>query len=363
MTATTRMNLGAKASSSAVIPCLAYSSCSIMMVLLNKTLAKKAGKIPLSVVMFIQNLTTLLLVHLFDICLSDKAKSEWRIKLPKFRAKTCLLWLPVNVIFLLMLFSGFKTLQLVTVSFVSICKNVTNVFTTTGDYMLFGEPISFNVIIALFLMIIAAFMGASDEFTDTTGAINIPAAAWMTINCMSTSAYGLQIKMSQKRTKLSPYGCTYYNALVATPLTLIWTIGTGDLFKFAASQDWYEPVYLASLVLSSIIGFGIGFSVFWCISATSPTTYAMVGATNKIPLAVLGIVLFGDPLTKRRVSFIILGILAGMIYAHAKAKLKMMKLIETQKKESKNGDPSSKVSLEEISLKFPGDNNSNHRDD
>eukprot|EP00954_Amorphochlora_amoebiformis_P004833 379746-Amorphochlora_amoeboformis.AAC.1 len=83
----------------------------------------------------------------------------------------------------------------------------------------------------------------------------------------------------------------------------------------------------------------------------------MVGATNKIPLAVLGIVLFGDPLTKRRVSFIILGILAGMIYAHAKAKLKMMKLIETQKKESKNGDPSSKVSLEEISLKFPGDNN------
>eukprot|EP00954_Amorphochlora_amoebiformis_P004834 379746-Amorphochlora_amoeboformis.AAC.2 len=31
------MNLGAKASSSAVIPCLAYSSCSIMMVLCEKT--------------------------------------------------------------------------------------------------------------------------------------------------------------------------------------------------------------------------------------------------------------------------------------------------------------------------------------
>eukprot|EP00469_Lotharella_globosa_P012255 CAMPEP_0167770988 /NCGR_PEP_ID=MMETSP0111_2-20121227/21_1 /TAXON_ID=91324 /ORGANISM="Lotharella globosa, Strain CCCM811" /LENGTH=332 /DNA_ID=CAMNT_0007660277 /DNA_START=200 /DNA_END=1198 /DNA_ORIENTATION=+ len=293
-----------------------------MMMLLNKSLASRGGKIPLSCVMLVQNLATLILVHIFDSCLATEAKARWRMNLPPLRVQTCLAWLPVNLIFLVMLFSGFKTLQLVTVSLVSVCKNITNVFTTFGDRMLFGEPVSFEVLIALMLMIIAAYLGASDELRLDGGRFNMQAGFWMTVNCLATSAYGLQIKLSQKQTGLSPYGCTFYNALVATPLTFLWTIWNGDLLKFLGNVELLEPQYLFSLTMSSLIGFGIGFSVFWCISATSPTTYAMVGAANKIPLAVLGIMVFSEPVTANRVLFISIGLLAGIVYARAKSLLK-----------------------------------------
>jgi len=305
-----------------VIPCFAYSCCSICMMLLNKTISSEGARIPLSCVMLVQNLATLILIHVFDACLSDATKGMWKMRMPPFQLKTALLWLPVNIIFLLMLFSGFKSLQLVTVSLVSVCKNVTNVFTTMGDRLLFEEPVSQPIIFALFLMVLAAYLGASDELSDSKGNFEFWAALWISINCLSTSAYGLQIKMSQRQTKLKPYGCTYYNALVATPLTFFWTILSGDMSECIVNIPDMDQKFFISVILSSIIGFGIGFSVFWCISATSPTTYAMVGAANKIPLSLLGILLFGEPVTKERVSFISIGLAAGIIYARAKALLK-----------------------------------------
>ncbi|GAB5370462.1 hypothetical protein AAMO2058_001495200 [Amorphochlora amoebiformis] len=302
----------------AIASCLAYSFCSISMVLLNKTLVVEGTSIPLSCVMLTQNLSVLALVFALDTYLPTHTKTAWSMKRPHITIETCMKWLPVNIIFLTMLYSGFKTLQLVTVSLVSICKNATNLFTTIGDYILFGEPINMKIGIALFLMIFAAVLGSAEEF-NFSGDFKILAATWMLLNCASTSAYVLQIKMSQNRTCLSPYGCTFYNALIATPLTLIWGLLSGELVSFIRLVPIQGLIFHLSLALSSLVGFGIGFSIFWCISATSPTTCAMVGAGNKIPLAILGIILFNEPTTAQRLSFIFLGLLSGLIYTYAKA--------------------------------------------
>jgi len=82
-----------------------------------------------------------------------------------------------------------------------------------------------------------------------------------------------------------------------------------------------ESLKLVTLFLSAFIGFGIGFSIFWCISATSPTTTSMVGAANKIPLSILGVIVFSEPLTSNRAMFICIGSIAGVTYAKAKANL------------------------------------------
>jgi GDP-mannose transporter len=42
-----------------------------------------------------------------------------------------------------------------------------------------------------------------------------------------------------------------------------------------------------------LVGSVMTFASFWCMKVTSPTTYSVTGALNKIPLAVMGVFIFG----------------------------------------------------------------------
>jgi GDP-mannose transporter len=44
----------------------------------------------------------------------------------------------------------------------------------------------------------------------------------------------------------------------------------------------------------------------------------MVGALNKLPIALSGIIFFGDPATFGSISAITVGFIAGLVYAFAK---------------------------------------------
>lgn len=62
----------------------------------------------------------------------------------------------------------------------------------------------------------------------------------------------------------------------------------------------------------------ISYTSAWCVRATSSTTYSMVGAINKLPIAVSGLVFFDAPVTFPSVSAIGLGFVSGLVYAVAK---------------------------------------------
>jgi len=53
---------------------------------------------------------------------------------------------------------------------------------------------------------------------------------------------------------------------------------------------------------------------------TSSTTYSMVGALNKLPIALSGLVFFDAPVTFPSVSAIVVGFISGMVYALAKVR-------------------------------------------
>lgn len=62
----------------------------------------------------------------------------------------------------------------------------------------------------------------------------------------------------------------------------------------------------------------ISYSTAWCIRTTSSTTYSMVGALNKLPVAASGMIFFGDPVNFGSVSAVGTGFIAGLVYAIAK---------------------------------------------
>lgn len=115
----------------------------------------------------------------------------------------------------------------------------------------------------------------------------------------------------------------YYNNLLTIPVLLV-----GGLI----SEDWSTanlarsfPPELRNKMIIGMIYSGLG-AIFisycsaWCIRVTSPTTYSMVGALNKLPIAISGLIFFSAPITVGSVSAIILGFISGTIFTLAKVK-------------------------------------------
>jgi GDP-mannose transporter len=67
----------------------------------------------------------------------------------------------------------------------------------------------------------------------------------------------------------------------------------------------------AAIIFSGACAVFISYTTAWCIRATSSTTYSMVGALNKLPLALSGMVFFHDPATLGSTSAIGVGFIAG----------------------------------------------------
>ena len=77
---------------------------------------------------------------------------------------------------------------------------------------------------------------------------------------------------------------------------------------------------MIGMVYSGLATIFISYCSAWCIRVTSSTTYSMVGALNKLPIAVSGLVFFNAPITFGSVSAIIIGFVSGIVYAWAKVR-------------------------------------------
>ena len=352
--------------------CAAYSACSISMVLANKTLVTTFGfKFPF-VLMLVQNLISLALVVATRVCfprfaafsgdgdpndpkravqalppdlLGPGAKRggiahncAWRrrLRLLRIDPAKARAWAPVTALFVAMLCTSFEALHRISVPTVNVFKNVTNVLIAAGDFYLFGKRLSRKAGAALGLMVAG---GALTYATDLDGT---PAGyAWMGANVCVSAGYALALRAAVTRpngVSLSRMEMVYYNAaLSALPVALLaWytgelgaVFGPGAIAKDGDRLAWPlaglhgeaggVPVgFVAVLVFSGAVGFLLLLAALRCVERTSSTTYAVVGALNKVPLTILGALLFRARLSWKGGSFIAASLAGGVLYASAK---------------------------------------------
>jgi hypothetical protein len=99
----------------------------------------------------------------------------------------------------------------------------------------------------------------------------------------------LFLKYAVTTVSLSKFGMVYYNNLLSVPLLLAVAWSTGEASTALASPsraEWASVGFVCTLVVSGVVGFALNGASLWCVQATSPSTFSMVGALNKIPLAV-----------------------------------------------------------------------------
>jgi GDP-mannose transporter len=97
----------------------------------------------------------------------------------------------------------------------------------------------------------------------------------------------------------------FYNNLLSIPVIVTCSLFLEDWSQ--ANIDRNFPPELRSNLMFAILFSGLS-SVFisytsaWCVRVASSTTYSMVGALNKLPIAVSGLVFFDAPITFPSVS-------------------------------------------------------------
>ena len=113
-----------------------YTFCSVGMVLSNKAIS---SSLPEEYRKQLPQLTVILFQCLVAVVLVEGAKAFKLVDYPAFNVSTAKAWLPLNLLFIGMLVTGFLSLVYVSVPIVTVFKNVTNLVTVSGDAYLYGE--------------------------------------------------------------------------------------------------------------------------------------------------------------------------------------------------------------------------------
>lgn len=246
------------------------------------------------------------------VAVSFSKQMGW-VEYPTFNLKVALQWAPVNITFCAMLFTGMTSLQYNSVPMVTIFKNITNIVVSIGDFYFFGTKVEGLVMVAFGIMLGGAIFAAKNDMTVTfTGLM------WMVVNCLATAGYILYMKFATKTVKLSKFGMVFYNNVLCTAFLLPVTLYNGEMKVFFASEKIHTFDYAWKNAFAGFVGFFLNFASLNCVSHTGPTTYAIVGSLNKVPVALLGWFIFDSVISPQTWFFIGVSMCGGFLYSYAK---------------------------------------------
>lgn len=127
----------------------------------------------------------------------------------------------------------------------------------------------------------------------------------------------LQVK-SVLGEQMATHSQVYYNNLLSVPFVIVLVLVFQEPQKLMQDQSISDPTFQVIAVLSCVVGFSISYATLWFLSTTTPTTYGLVGSLNKIPVAVIGILMFNAPTSRTNLISIGVGLAAGVLFVRAK---------------------------------------------
>jgi len=314
-------NIASARNSKAVTACSLYSFCSVSMIIVNKSLASSYQhlyEVDMNILLVV--FQAIIAVIAVDVC----KRLKW-VEYPDLTMETARAWAPVNIFFCMMLFTGMTSLQHNSVPMVTVFKNVTNIITTAGDYFFFGNKTELLALVAFGVMLSGAIAAAWHDIEISTIGL-----FWMATNCFSTSGYVLYMKHATQTVKMSKFGMVYVNNVLATVFLLPAAFATKEVSIFLKTTALHTPDYFSKTAFAGLVGFFLNFASLHCVSTTGPTTYAIVGSLNKVPVAILGYLLFDNVVTKETWFFIAISLCGGFLYTAAKLQTSREKAISRQ---------------------------------
>lgn len=279
---------------------LCYSTCSISMILLNKLVIDTFEiNFPMGL-LFLQNSAAVLLISFL--------KLQGVVHYPDLDRRIAKRWILLTVLFVCMLWTSMKSLKIMSVAVQTILKNLAIILTALGDQYFYGKSINFATYGAFLLMIVGSYLGSvGDQWVTAWGLF------WTFMNIFSTVAYVLYMKQLTKEfVDIGRYGPVFYNNVLSLPFLFPSCAATMPELWDALRAAGPGAFFCLSLMV--LVGCVMTFATFWCMKLTSPTTYSVTGALNKIPLALFGVFIFGHVPTPVGWLGIAIALGGGMVY-------------------------------------------------
>ncbi|KAJ5810864.1 UAA transporter [Penicillium robsamsonii] len=306
------------------LPVLAYCGSSIMMTVMNKYV--------LSGLDFNLNFLLLCVQSLVCIVVIQTCKSMGLITYRDFNSDEAKKWFPITLLLIGMIYTGSKALQFLSIPVYTIFKNLTIILIAYGEVLWFGGSVTNLTLFSFGLMVFSSLIAAWADIKhavestgDTSSKVSTLNAGyvWMLINCLCTSSYVLGMRKRIKLTNFKDFDTMFYNNLLSIPVLIVFTLLVEDWSSANLARNFpaanRDGIFFA-MVLSGASSVFISYTSAWCVRTTSSTTYSMVGALNKLPIAVSGLIFFDAPVTFPSVSAIGVGFVSGIVYAVAKIK-------------------------------------------
>ncbi|KAJ8614199.1 hypothetical protein CTAYLR_001096 [Chrysophaeum taylorii] len=295
------------ASANAMASCVMYVSCSTVMVLSNKWLASSLDIQAHISLLLMQNAVAVLVVA--------SLRSLGVVRYPNFDAKIALQWLPVDIFFVVMLSTSFEAMRFLSVPMITVFKQLANLLTVGGEFFFFGKNVTFPVVLSFAVMIFGAVLAAFNDVVFT-----FYGYSWQIANCFATSGYVLYLKHATQSIELTKFGMVFYNNLLSLPLLAVIASAHGEPAVLIEAHA-HGKINLFFFVINALVGslgLLLNLASVWCVSATSATTYAVVGALNKIPSTILGFLLFKTTISRNMGIYICISLVGGFMYSYEK---------------------------------------------
>lgn len=232
-------------------------------------------------------------------------------------------WIVVSLFLVLMVYSSSKALKYLSIPIYTIFKNLTIIIIAYGEKFFYGDHTNVLGFVSFILILFSstiAYLGDVKSYRENLTIMNT-GYIWMIFNCFCSAAYVLLLKNRMKITAFKDFDSVFYNNLLTLPLFIAFALLFDDLSIKNLHQNFPAGSILTILTLfifSGLSSIFISYSSIWCVRQTSSTTYSMVGALNKLPLAVSGMIFMHSPINFYSVSSILIGFLAGLLYAVSK---------------------------------------------
>lgn len=144
---------------------------------------------------------------------------------------------------------------------------------------------------------------------------------WMTLNCFIATGNIIFMRYASKNLGVPKFGMVFYNNLISGVLLLIFIfmLDAENSFSFYNSfTNLMTTEFIMGNFLAGICGFYLNFAALWCVGATSASTMAVAGTVNRVPLIIVGYLLFGAQITNQGYMFMVFAVIGGFMYAYAK---------------------------------------------
>lgn len=239
-------------------------------------------------------------------------------------------------------------MQYLSVPVYTIFKNLTIIVIAYGEVLWFGGSVTPLALLSFGLMVLSSVVaawadtrhaGQTAQAAEALATLNA-GYAWMGLNVFCTASYILGMRKVIKSMNFKDWDsklhfnmiycncmltviAMFYNNLLTIPVLVICSLVAEDWSSANLAQNFPPDTRNALLIGMIYSGLGailISYCSAWCIRVTSSTTYSMVGALNKLPLAVSGLIFFAAPVTVGSVSAIIIGFVSGIVYTWAKVR-------------------------------------------